>query len=163
MTEHTWSYSGQPVTFNQWDTLAAAASSNKPKVRYSLDIDCDVDGIDNEGTDDRITAVFMDANKKEIGRGSIKENTERGILGCYDIEFDVITDGPASWYRIETDGTDGAMLDQIFVYKNGEEVDVEGVSNDRAWCLSNDPDDASRSWKGHAAYNTCRASWEFEL
>ena len=163
VTEHTWSYSGQPVTFNQWDTLAAAASSNKPKVRYSLDIDCDVDGIDNEGTDDRITAVFMDANKKEIGRGSIKENTERGILGCYDIEFDVITDGPASWYRIETDGTDGAMLDQIFAYKNGEEVDVEGVSNDRAWCLSNDPDDASRSWKGHAAYNTCRASWEFEL
>ena len=159
---HTWSFSGARVTGNPFDTIQKQEGSQR-KYTYSLDIDCDVTGIDNEGTENRITAIFMDANKKEIGRGSHKGDTERGILGCYDIEFDVVTNGKASWYRLETDGSDGAMLDQIYVYEGGNEVDVEGASNDVGWCLSTDPNDAQGDWKDHAAQNTCRKAWDFKL
>ena len=74
-----------------------------------------------------------------------------------------MTNGKASWYRLETDGSDGAMLDQIYVYEGGNEVDVEGASNDVGWCLSTDPNDAQGDWKDHAAQNTCRKAWDFKL
>ncbi len=161
-SEHTWSYSNLPVD-NPRDRILTQRG-NTTTHRYSLDIDCDVDGIDNEGTGSRLTAVYLDSNRREIGRSSFQEDTNAPILPiCRDMEWDTIVTGTPRYLQIHTAGSDGAMLDQIFVERDGVEVKVLGASNDSGWCLSTQESDAHGSWQGHAFQNTCRTYWEFDL
>jgi hypothetical protein len=161
-SEHTWSYSSLPVD-NPRDRILAQRG-NTTTHRYSLDIDCDVDDIENEGTGSRLTAVYLDSNRREIGRSSFQEDTNGAILPiCRDMEWDTIVTGTPRYLQIHTAGSDGAMLDQIFVKRDGVQVNVLGGSNDSGWCLSTQESDAHGSWQGYAYENTCRTYWEFEL
>ena len=161
-SEHTWSYSSLPVD-NPRDRIIAQRG-NTTTHRYSLDIDCDVDGIENEGTGSRLTAVYLDSSRREIGRSSFQEDTNAPILPvCRDMEWDTIVTGTPRYLQIHTNGSDGAMLDQIFVKRDGVQVKVLGGSNDSGWCLSTQESDAHGSWQGHAYENTCRTYWEFDL
>ncbi len=161
-TDHTWSYSNLPVD-NPRDQIIANRG-NTTTHRYALDIDCDVTGIEDEGTGSRLTAIYFDDNRREIGRSSFQEDTNAPILPvCRDMEWETVVQGDARYLQIHTDGGDGAMLDQIFVERDGEEIKVLGASNDSGWCLSTQESDAHGNWQGYAYENTCRTYWEFDL
>ncbi|WP_155802594.1 hypothetical protein [Ponticaulis koreensis] len=161
-SEHTWSYSRHPVD-NPRDGILARRGDTRTH-RYALDIDCDVDDIENEGTASKLTAIYLDADRNEIGRSSFQEDTNAPILPiCRDMEWETVVQGEARYLQIHTDGGDGAMLDQIFVELDGEEIKVLGASNDSGWCLSTQESDAHGSWQGYAYQNTCQTSWEFDL
>ena len=161
---HMWSYSGQSIPNLPYDLAKARlGTTNTPSVRYRFDIQCDITGVENEGTTSKLTAIMYDANGREIGRGSHKKDTNNFVGNCTDIEFEVITTGKASKYRIMTDGSDAALLDQIYLYENGKEVDVEGVKNKSGWCLSTEESDAHGNWQGFTHLDTCRPYWDFDL
>ena len=139
-----------------------SANAPKPLVRYELDIDCDVTGIDNEHTGNQLTATFEDANGKSLG-SAILGGGEDGILGCTDRVATVLTQGQASFLVFSTNGGDAAMLDEITLYKNGDEFKVFGDSDRKGWCLSTQEADAHASWQGYTEGNTCKSSFRFPL
>jgi hypothetical protein len=142
-----------------------SAPRAKPKTNYSVIIDCDVTGIDDEATKDRITATFYSQSKEVIGSG-VATKIRDGVLGCggaRDVTISAVTNGPAASVTISTDGSDGFMIDRIKLKKDGDVKKTFGASNDKGWCLSTDPSDGARSWKGYAVNNTCTRSisWNY--
>lgn len=159
---HQWSYTKEALPNLPYDLALARLGATGAKThRYAFDIDCDGTGLSNEGTGDTITAVMFDASGREIGRGSHSKDTNTLIGTCRDIEFEAITLGKATSYELRTDGTDAAFLDQIFVSEDGEQISVEGISNDRGWCLSRDADDGKKNWAAHTS--SCRSAIPFDL
>jgi len=149
-SEYTWSYE-------------KSESKSTREEHYSVAIDCDVDGIQNEGTEDTITATFYDAKGKIIGVGK-EHGVVGGVFGCglEDLDIHATTRGQATRVKISTSGSDGFMIDKIELRKDGKVLRSYGANNDKGWCLSTDPMDGSRTWKT-AASGKCEAeySWNY--
>lgn len=155
--EHTWSYSGKAVSGNAYDQVASTTTEY-----YSIRIDCHVDGADNEDTDNTITATFYSANGQSIGSGSVSEIPDH-IFGCKgkDTEISAVTAGKAHSVKVSTNGSNGLLIDQIELKRNGEIVRVSGVDNDKGWCLSTDPADSNGDWSRHTD-GPCERSIEWK-
>lgn len=166
VTHHTWSFSGASVAGNPYD-IKLASAGNQAVTTWAVDIDCDVsnrilDEIHNEETSGTITVGFEDSSGRSLGSASLTGG-EKGPLGCTDMKASVSVRGTASRIRFTTDSSDGAMLDEITVYKNGKEFRVLGDDDDKGWCLSTQESDAHGSWQGYTEGNTCRRSFTLPL
>lgn len=132
--------------------------------RYSVDIDCDVTGVENEGTGNQLMISYLNAQGETLGLSWFHEDTNAPILPiCRDMEEETLVQGIPTTLEIRTTGSDAALLDQIYVYRDGLQVKVLGDSNASGWCLSTDPGDANGNWRGHIFQNECRTTWRFDL
>ena len=132
--------------------------------RYSVDIDCDVTGVENEGTGDQLMISYLNAQGETLGMSWFHEDTNAPILPiCRDMEEETLVRGIPTTLEIRTTGSDAALLDQIYVYRDGVEVKVLGESNSSGWCLSTDRGDANGNWRGHIFQDQCSTIWQFDL
>ncbi len=132
--------------------------------RYSVDIDCDVTGVENEGTGNQLMISYLNAQGETLGLSWFHEDTNAPVLPiCRDMEEETLVQGVPTTLEIRTTGSDAALLDQIYVYRDGVQVKVLGESNSSGWCLSTDPGDANGNWRGHIFQNECRTVWQFDL
>lgn len=159
---HTWSYSGATVSGHPYDVKLANQGGGTINT-YAVDVDCDVSGgVSNEHTGGTLTVIFQDRGGRVLGRSALGGG-EDGPFGCTDLEASVQVRGEAGIVRFETNSSDAAMLDEITVLKNGDEIKVFGDSDDKGWCLSTQASDANGNWKGHIADGVCRPAvqWSF--
>ncbi|MDF1680157.1 hypothetical protein [Ponticaulis sp.] len=132
--------------------------------RYSVDIDCDVTGVENEGTGNQLMISYLNAQGETLGTSWFHEDTNAPILPiCRDMEEETLVRGIPTTLEIRTTGSDAALLDQIYVYRDGVEVKVIGESNSSGWCLSTDRGDANGNWRGHIFQGQCSTIWQFDL
>ena len=131
-------------------------ATSKKELTYAVGIDCQTDGIDNEGTTSTITATFYDKTGKQVGIGAVTGISD-GITGCMrirDVEIEAKTTGEVETVKVSTNGSDAFMIDRIHLYREGEKIQSYGANNDRGWCLSTDPKDGTGSWS-YAANGIC--------
>ncbi|MEM7035483.1 MAG: hypothetical protein AAF570_00810 [Bacteroidota bacterium] len=121
-------------------------SQHEPRNRYSIKLDNCHSDLKNEGTGNKILVEFLDKNGKVVGRDSKNGVSEN----CWsaDAEFSLSTNSKVSDIRVTTNGDDGYYIDEVSIYAHGKEVRHYGGENGGGWCLSTDPEDGRRSWKG---------------
>lgn len=139
------------------------AASKKVSIRgggndFEVEIDCNVSGADDETTTDRITVEFFNKHNRSIGK-----RHSNGVGSCLmDKSFSASLNDVPAYIEVQTNGSDGYMIDELWIRKNGEDIAKHGADNDRGWCLSTDPADAGGSWRNSVA-GQCQRSHRFSV
>ena len=135
-----------------------SAAIKSPGTEFEVEIDCNVSGADDETTNDTITVEFFNAYKRPIGKKS-----SNGVGSCFtDKSFTVSLNDVPDYFTVSTSGSDGYMIDEMAIRKNGEKIGHYGKDNDQGWCLSIDSADAKGDWANHAG-GRCQKSYTFPM
>jgi|GEM_PF-7092297 len=134
---------------------------NKPK-KNSIKLDICHSSLDNEGTKNQIKVEFLRGNT--VVKTQIKDGVSSNCYS-FDEEFSCWTAEFITAARISTNGDDGFYIDEVSMFKDGEKTRQHGGNDGNGWCLSTDPTDAHRSWKGKCSGtgNSCWKSATFEF
>lgn len=125
---------------------------------FEVEIDCNVSGADDETTKDTITVEFFNQYKRSVGKRS-----SNGVGSCFtDKSFTVSLNDVPDYFTVSTSGSDGYMIDELVVRKNGDSIGRIGTDNDKGWCLSTDPRDSKGDWADHV-FGKCQKSHTFSM
>lgn len=141
--------------------------------KYQLQIDCDMDGVDNESTTNNITVVFWSEDKKisEVKRPA-KPNcdwiSDDSQFYTWSERMEEFAGGqPITRVDIIIDGNDAFFIDELSLTrenykwerprKNGlpqahnQTYDFAhwGKNGGKGYCLSTDPNDGKGAWKSY--------------
>jgi hypothetical protein len=123
-----------------------AAPSELSDYDYEVAIDCNHSDLDHTGTKARISVEFW------AGDTHVQTKYRDGV-SCSSILPDpgFTTKSPltVTHVKVRTDGDDAFYIDELRLLKENEEFKQSGTDNGKGWCLSTDPDDTNRDWKGY--------------
>lgn len=137
-------------------TFAVAATH---AANYSVSIDCNHSAISDTETANRISVSFLDRN-----RNSIRTVSKSGIRNCSqsDAVFSIATNQIVRFVRFATNGNDAFYIDEWRLFRDRKLIHREGSENGKGWCLSTDPRDAGRDWRGFVV-GGCRTRLRFPV
>lgn len=130
--------------------------------RYSLKLDVCHSDLENEGTKNQIKVEFLRGNTV------VRTHVKNGVsANCYsfDEEFSCLTKDIITAARVTTNGDDGFYIDEASLFIDGDKQRQHGGDDGGGWCLSTDPSDSQRSWKGKCSGtgNSCWKSVTFDF
>jgi C1A family cysteine protease len=125
---------------------------------YKVVLDACHNKIEHEGTKNRITVDFYAGSKK------VTSQSKNGVAPCVGsgAEYSIKTTEKITRVVVSTNGDDGFFIDEAYLYINNSLARKFDKDDGQGWCLSTDPTDASRSWKGYAKDNRCYSQVEFK-
>lgn len=141
--------------------INALITTNYP-TRYTVQIDCYMQGVNHTGSDAAITVDFLAEGRTRIGSRTL----QGASVGC-DREdrvnlWSVYAGRPITGIRIKTDGENAFMIDQLALFSEARTgasgsraLNIAGgADNLKGWCLSREDESFLTS--------TCRRSriWE---
>ena len=153
----------------------AAPGQDPDDVTYWLDIDCAHGGILHEGTRSLYSIVGISDEGEEYSFSSDDADARRLTeLDCLRgvAPFTVSLSGPAKMRHIRIELLDGQYMDDALFLDflkltvAGPELEdsiIWGVDGGDGWCLSADPDDSRRTWRGIVYDDQCYPCLEFSL
>ena len=127
--------------------------------RQTVSIDCLVSGADDEETSNRITVRWYAADGRDIG-GTYRD----GIRTCHGAndKWTLKNSEEAAYITVNTNGSDGYLMDQILLYRDGKLVRTHGGNDSRGWCLSTDNTDHNKgNFYGHSVDSKCPPTRRF--
>ena len=127
--------------------------------KQTVSIDCLVSGADDEETGNRITVRWYAADGRKIG-GTYRD----GISTCHGAndKWTLKNSEEAAYITVNTNGSDGYLMDQILLYRDGKLVRTHGGNDSRGWCLSTDNTDHNKgNFYGHSVDSKCPPTRRF--
>lgn len=157
-------YKGKTITrtYNDWlvSKETATIDFGAQKHYNYIIIDNSHSKVKNEGTKNTITLKAYDKSKKQITVFSKVRNSIGNHIWTFELP------GEMSYFTIETNGSDGFLIDQIRYYKDRSHSKIVqhwGRDEGKAWCLSTDKTDGSRSWKNVISNQKCYRRMKFRV
>ena len=151
-------YIGFPVLLELSGTVFDAAARETAlgvaALPYRVNVDYCIAGLQDTTSSNNITVDFL-AGGKIVQRSKLGG----GGAGCSG-EASMTTADIITSVRVNTDGGDGMLIDQVQVFRSGNRIFWDGRDNGGGWCLSTDANDHIGGWEG-AVSGGCAKSHSF--
>jgi hypothetical protein len=112
------------------------------KKDFKVEVDCYDSSMENEDTNDKITATFFDGSKN-LGSKTLSDDCGWDVDG----DAGITAKGYVTDIVLKTNGSDGFWMDHVDYFMNKDMKKRWGGDGGKGFCLSTDPKDGTRSWK----------------
>ena len=168
----------------KFDVKSGKAYPTTPKVRttnrvkYTINVDCYDSSMENESTNNIITATFFAGSRKldrqhfyngnngRLNTGNSNE-TSPGCGSLMDTSSSIYTDQnlPVTHVVLQTNGDDGFWMDEVYLDLddgiNDRTIKGWGQDGGKGYCLSTDPKDGTTAWKSRV--DGCHKAIKFDV
>jgi len=120
---------------------------------YKVNVDYCISGLTDTPSASNITVDFL-SNGKLVNRQKLQNAASGCAAEVETTATDIITA-----VRINTDGGDAMLIDQVQVYRDGRKIFWDGRENGGGYCLSTDAGDTAGGWE--AVASGCSKSFTF--